>query len=298
MKKYIILFVFGIFLLLFTTSCVTKLPAVDPSLPNSEMSILLIPQNIFVVNMNEVNVAWENGSLREVLIPAGKHTFYINSEEDILVPDTMGVNALIGSTANYIRRKQWFEGTISHTFEAEKSYIFTSQMMHRGTFASQFVEYNIIPYIDSYPDNLSAIALEAGFGNTWDENLYFGFSLGFKISKAPIFWSINLDTNNFGISGDYLFYKRLFPNAGFFGYLGVGVGAGATGSSGDDNNNDLDWNVVVLGRAPIGLSWLMIGPQMGFEMYLQLLPVFGTTIPEFQFPYGSWSIDIGMRMWF
>ena len=116
---------------------------------------------------------------------------------------------------------------------------------------------------------------------------------------VTIFWSINLDTNYFGISGDYLYYKRISPGADFFGYFGGGLGLGAklsfdeSGSLSKEGNN-----FVVLGRFPIGLSWLSAGSDMGFEMYLQILPTLGTPIPDFHFPYGSWSIDFGMRMWY
>jgi len=299
MNKKMVIVVFGIVFSLFTFSCATKLPPIDPSLPNSEMAVLLIPKNIFVINMNDVNVAWESGQLREVRIPAGRHTFYVNSEENVLVPDTMGVNALIGSTANYKINKQWLEGNITHTFEAGKSYMITSQMRHRGTFGSQFVEYTIAPYTDSYPDDLYALGIDFGFGETWNEEFYMGVSLGLKFPKLPIFWSINLDSNNLGISGDYLFYKRLFPSAGFFGYFGVGLGLGAKLSSDESGSLSDEGNYfVALGRAPIGLSWLAVGSDMGFEMYVQALPTLGTLIPNFNFPYGSWSIDIGMRMWY
>jgi len=273
------------------TGCATQLPAFDPSLPDSETAILIIPKHIYIVTIDDRSAGWENGQVR---IPAGRHTFTITSEEYVLVPDSLGLNALTGYRSNYRRVKQRVgPNTETYTFEAGESYTISSQMYNRGTFDSQFVEYTVNPYTETYPENLMGFLIEAGMGNTWDENLYFGIAIPIKFPNVPIFWDLRLDANYIGVSGDYLIYKRFFPLLDLYGYIGAGIGLGAAIS--EDTAR-----LAVLGRVPIGISWFWISPDLdkGVEVYLQGVPTLGTTIPDFIFPYGSWSIDIGLRLWY
>ena len=146
--KYFILLIMGLFVSLLVISCATQLPAYDPSLPDSETAILIVPKNIYIIKMDDIMVGTifqQSDGLRQIRIPAGTHTFHASSEENILVYDALGINALTGYSSNYRTRKGWLDGTITHTFEAGKRYKISSALYHRGTFDSQFVVFTITP---------------------------------------------------------------------------------------------------------------------------------------------------------
>ena len=298
MKKIVLWFgIISMLLIISFSSCATKLPAFDPSLPDSETAILFIPQNILIVSMDDTNVGWASGKVRQVRIPEGKHKFYVNSKEKVMVYKE-GMEYMTGY--NFITVKKWVEGNISYTFKSGNTYIINSEMYNNGTFESQRVVYEIKPYTDTYPKDVTSTGIQIGLGTTWDNEPCLGVAIPLKFPNVPIFWGLNIYSPNFiGLSGDYLFTKRLFPSAGFFGYVGIGLGAGiqTTLASSNFPPEFKDTKFVTFGRVPIGISWLFGDEKQGMDLYLQVNPTLGTPIPDFRFPYGSWSIDFGLRMY-
>ena len=116
------------------TGCATQLPAVDPSLDNSETAILVIPKNIWI-KMNAEYTLGTIGKLRQVRIPAGTHKFEASSQLKIMVP--LGYTDMAGY--NYREQKTWLGPyNLTFTFEAGKKYRLHSEMRWDGrTFKSQ-----------------------------------------------------------------------------------------------------------------------------------------------------------------
>jgi len=147
-----------------------------------------------------------------------------------------------------------------------------------------------------YPNNLG-IGVKGGFSGPWGEgDGVFNAALSLKVPNLPIFWGVYLGVPNkelnIAISGDYyIFHNQLVPNINLHWYISVG---GEFGLKFGDDNFKLGAGV----RFPFGLSWQIEFTSFPtLEFFLQAVPRLGAYLTPFEFPYGGWGGDIGIRIW-
>ncbi|MDR0314019.1 MAG: hypothetical protein LBI14_10530 [Treponema sp.] len=143
------------------------------------------------------------------------------------------------------------------------------------------------------------VGVQGGGSGNWQGGggLGYGAGLSLKLPSLPIFWTIGLPSLKFGggvflldVSGDYyMIDAQLVPSIGLNWYFGLGVGV-TLGIGG----GQLGLGATL--RVPVGISFQ---PFDLLEIYLQVVPNIGVWIlPKFDFPYGGWGANLGVRFWF
>ena len=143
-----------------------------------------------------------------------------------------------------------------------------------------------------HPDNKLGLGVTGGWYGGWLDGGWGHSAFSLKIPNVPIFWAINLGFNskyfNLGVSGDIYLYERELVAAINLHWM-VGLGAWVNLGFGDAKGFELG------GRLPIGVSWHIFN---FLELFADVAPSLGFKIvPDFYFPAGGWSLEIGVRFW-